>query len=462
MALVKMILPSMGESIMEVTVISWLKSEGDIIEQDEPLLEVATDKVDTEILAAYSGILKEILVKEGEIIQISSPIALVSTGDNEEIVTKTIDSTSSISQKHYTKSPESKPELNGGELQRNTQNSAARFYSPLVLNIAKKENISLIELESLPGTGNEGRVTKEDILSYIQKKGANSIKSQPSSAKLEDKTAPENQQKAENRNDDNNQKKVSHAKKELLVPPPATSTDGQTEIVEMSRIRSIIAARMLESKRTAAHVTSFVEVDVTNIIFWKNKVKQQFQEKEGVTLTLTPIVIETVAKTIKDYPNVNISINGNRIIKKHDINIGMAVALPDGDLIVPVIKCADQLNLVGLTKQVNYLAKRARSGMLKVDELSGGTYTISNMGTFGNVMGTPIIVQPQVAILALGAVVKKPAVISTSNGDAIGIRYMMMLSHSYDHRVVDGALGGMFVRRVADYLEKFDVTRKIW
>ncbi len=428
MALVELIMPKMGESIMEATILSWLKNPGDKIEQDESVLEVATDKVDTEVPSTHGGILKEILAKKGEIVKVGKPIAIISTEGSEESV--------SVSPKEDSKPKvEIKPAHHVATA--NTSNgtskttvvdfkSASRFYSPLVKNIAKEENILIAELETIPGTGADGRVTKKDLISYLQdRKTVNT--------NLRSSSAP-------------------------LVPASISAGD---EIIQMDRMRKMIAERMVDSKRIAPHVTSFVEADVTDVVFWRNKMKGEFQKREGDSLTFTPIFIEALILAIKDFPMINIQVDGDRIIRKKDINIGMAVALPSGNLIVPVIKNADQYNITGLAKVVNDLAKRARENKLKPDELSGGTFTISNVGSFGNVMGTPIIVQPQVGIIAVGAIQKKPAVIETPYGDAIAIRHKMFLSHSYDHRVVDGSLGGSVVRRVADYLEKFDVTRSI-
>ena len=438
MALVQMVMPKMGESIMEGTILNWLKKPGDKIEQDESVLEVATDKVDTEVPATQAGILKEILVEKGQVVPVGSPIAIISTDGD--------DSGNGIAKTPQVKQPiatpkeivKQVPEISATvKTPNNTQSN--RFYSPLVLNIARQENISIQELESIPGTGKEGRVTKNDILNYL---------SSGRSAKTESAVHTKSVQQ-------------EYSEKEESVQP-AVSVSGNVEIIEMDRMRKMIAERMLDSRKTSAHVTSFVEADVTNIVFWRNRVKNEFMDKEGAALTFTPIFIEAVVKALKDYPLLNSSIEGDKIIIKKDINIGVAVALPSNNLIVPVIKNADQLNIVGLTKKVNDLAKRARANKLSPDELSGGTYTISNVGSFGNVMGTPIIVQPQVAILALGAVIKKPAVIESPQGDTIGIRHMMFLSHSYDHRIIDGALGGMFVRKVADYLEQFDISRKIF
>lgn len=427
MALVELIMPKMGESIMEATILSWLKKPGDKIEQDESVLEVATDKVDTEVPSTHGGILKEILAQNGEVVTVGKPIAIISTEGNGE--TTILAPIEEIKSKPEAKSiPLDKPahSSNGnGKTAVVDFKSASRFYSPLVKNIAKEENILVAELETISGTGAEGRVTKKDLLSYLQnrKSGSSVISS----------SAP-------------------------LVPASISAGD---EIIQMDRMRKMIAERMVDSKRIAPHVTSFVEADVTNVVQWRNKMKNEFQKREGDSLTFTPIFIEAIVLAIKDYPMINIQVDGDRIIKKRDINIGMAVALPSGNLIVPVIKNADQYNITGLAKAVNDLAKRARENKLKPDELSGGTFTVSNVGSFGNVMGTPIIVQPQVGIIAVGAIQKKPAVIETPYGDAIAIRHKMFLSHSYDHRVVDGSLGGSFVKRVSDYLEKFDISRSI-
>ena len=438
MAIVEMVMPKMGESIMEGTVLTWLKKEGDTIEPDESVLEVATDKVDTEVPATHGGILKEILVKEGDVVAVGAPIAKIETDaavETESQPTTAPAATASAPQPQAEAQPAAVSASSNGQSS-NGQTSSNRFYSPLVMSIARQENISMAELESVPGTGREGRVTKKDILAYV--------KNRPAAGQATSSPAPAAQPAA--------------APARTPQPMPV-SISGEDEIIEMDRMRKMIAERMVDSKRISPHVTSFVEADVTNIVYWRNRVKQQFKEREGEPITFTPIFIEAVVKAIKDYPMMNVQVDGTRIIKKKDINIGMAVALPTGNLIVPVIHNADQLSLVGITKKVNQLAKKARENKLSPDDLQGGTYTVSNVGSFGNVMGTPIIMQPQVGILALGAVVKKPAVIETPNGDAIAIRHKMFLSHSYDHRVVDGSLGGMFVRRVADYLEKFDLNR---
>lgn len=428
MGRVEMVMPKMGESIMEGTILTWLKKVGDPIEQDESVLEVATDKVDTEIPSEHAGILAEIIAKEGEVVEVGKPIAIIETTNGkstEPNVQRTqVDKPFQPSEQEISSPVEVVPLIQSIESQDD------RFYSPLVRNIAKQEHLSSEELAQIPGTGKNGRVTKKDILSYLEQRGgipAGTMISEP---------AP--------------------ASSSTMMP-----SSGEDEIIEMDRMRKMIAERMLASKRISAHVTSFVEADVTGLVFWRNRNKSSFKAREGDNLTLTPIFIEAVVKAITDYPMINISVDGDRIIRKKDINIGMAVALPSGNLIVPVIKKANLLSLAGLTKQVNDLAKRARNNQLKPDELSGGTFTISNVGSFGNVMGTPIIMQPQVGILALGAIVKKPSVVETPYGDAIGIRHKMFLSHSYDHRVVDGSLGGMFVRRVADYLERFDSNRTI-
>jgi 2-oxoglutarate dehydrogenase E2 component (dihydrolipoamide succinyltransferase) len=433
MAEVHLIMPKMGESIMEATILSWLKKPGDKIEQDESVLEVATDKVDTEVPSTYAGVLKEILAKEGDVVKVGAPIAVITS---DVAVAEPVAAETSIVKKETKVAAAVPHSANGsgnGAAHATVQNfkNTSRFYSPLVKNIAKEENVAVAELENITGSGSEGRVTKKDILAYVQNR------------KLGQSTG-------------SGSYKVNGAAP--LVPASIGAGD---EIMEMDRMRKMIAERMIDSKRVSAHVTSFVEADVTNIVFWRNKMKHEFQRREGDALTYTPIFIEAVIHAIKDYPMINIQVDGTRIIKKKDINIGMAVALPSGNLIVPVIHQADQYNLTGLAKIVNDLATRARENKLKPDELSGGTFTVSNVGSFGNVMGTPIIMQPQVAIIALGAVQKKPAVIETPYGDAIAIRHKMFLSHSYDHRVVDGALGGSVVRRVADYLEKFDTNRAI-
>ena len=428
MAQVELIMPKMGESIMEATILNWLKKPGDRIEQDESVLEVATDKVDTEVPSTHAGVLKEILAQKGEVVKVGKAIAIITT--DAEALKSSAPAAPAPAVKETKQEPvvtASIPQTQGsnGHPVAQDYKSSSRFYSPLVKSIAREENIAVAELETLPGSGAEGRVTKKDILAYVQnRKLGRSVGSSLTSA-----------------------------------PSVPASISAGDEIIQMDRMRKMIADRMVESKRISPHVTSFVEADLTNVVLWRTKVKEEFQKRTGESLTFTPVFVEAIVSAIKDFPMINIQVDGDRIIRKKEINIGIAVALPTGNLIVPVIKNADQLSLTGLAKAVNDLAKRARENKLKPDELSGGTYTISNVGSFGNVMGTPIIVQPQVGIMATGAILKKPAVLETPYGDVIAIRHKMFLSHSYDHRVVDGALGGSFVRRVADYLEKFDINR---
>jgi 2-oxoglutarate dehydrogenase E2 component (dihydrolipoamide succinyltransferase) len=424
MAKVELIMPKMGESIMEATILKWLKKPGDKIEPDESVLEVATDKVDTEVPSTHGGILKEILAKEGEVVQIGKAIAVLESDSEQEVTAPLAPVHTPVEEKLVVE----KHPVNGAVAPTPEYKTSDRFYSPLVKNIAREENISLAELDAIPGTGAEGRVTKKDVLDFIETR---------KSAPMTKSTVTPSQ------------------------PRVYASVSAGDEIIEMDRMRKMIAERMVDSKRIAPHVTSFVEADVTNVMQWRSKVKHDFQRRENDVLTLTPIFMEAVALAIKDYPMVNIQVDGDKIIKKRDINIGVAVALPNGNLIVPVVRNADQYSIAGLAKIVNDLARRARENKLKPDELSGGTFTISNVGSFGNVMGTPIIMQPQVGIIALGAVQKKPAVLELPQGDVIAIRHKMFLSHSYDHRVVDGALGGSLVRRVADYLERFDINRPI-
>lgn len=434
MAKYELTLPKMGESVAEATITNWLKQVGDSIAADEAVLEIATDKVDSEVPSEVSGTLVEILFQVNDVVQVGQTIAIIETeGGAVEAApaeVKTIES--QIEKAVETVTPVAKQETTSLDV-----SNSDRFYSPLVKNIAKQEGISAAELEQIAGTGKEGRVTKEDILNYLKNREAKPTQVASS--------AP--------------------ATKPVASPAPIAkaapiSVNGQDEIIEMDRMRKMISHHMVQSVQTSAHVQSFIEVDVTNIVKWRERVKSSFEKREGEKLTFTPIFMEAVAKAIKDFPMINISVEGDFIIKKKNINLGMAAALPNGNLIVPVIKNADQLNLVGMTKQVNDLAFRAKNNQLKPDDIQGGTYTVTNVGTFGSVFGTPIINQPQVAILALGAIRKVPAVIETPEGDFIGIRHKMFLSHSYDHRVVDGALGGSFVKRVAEYLENFDVNRE--
>lgn len=447
MAEIEILLPKMGESVAEATITTWLKSEGDAIEAEESIVEIATDKVDSEVPAPEDGVLVKILVPEGEVAQVGAPIAILQTeGEGTSSDSGSGAASETTPQPEETQEPVQEPIA--AEASENSSSlsfkDASRFYSPLVKTIAKKEGVSLEELENVEGTGLNGRVTKKDILSYVENRG-----DAPQQAIAPTTTAQKTTESA------------APKAKPQPAAAPSSSYSGDVEIIEMDRMRKLISEHMVNSKHTSPHVTSFVEADVTNIVQWRNKVKAEFQEREGEKITFTPIFIEALAKAIKDFPMINISVDGDKIVRKKNINIGMAAALPSGNLIVPVIKNADQLNLVGLTKQVNDLANRARNNKLSPDEIQGGTYTLTNVGSFGNVMGTPIINQPQVAIMAAGAIVKKPAVIETPQGDTIGVRHMMFLSHSYDHRVVDGALGGMFVRKVADYLENFDVNRAL-
>ena len=441
MAKFELKLPKMGESVAEATITSWLKEVGDTIEMDEPVLEIATDKVDSEVPSEVDGKLVEKLFEADDVVKVGQTIAIIETdGEVED---------SSIEEEEDNEPEEAAEVAETVETAKSTAtggstedfSDSSRFYSPLVKNIAKEENISLEELESIEGTGKEGRVTKNDILDYVENRGKQSKKASEAKGKsIETKGMAAGVSKQ---------------------PEPVVS--GEDEIVEMTRMGKMIAHHMVESVQKSAHVQSFIEVDVTNIWNWRNKHKAEFQKKEGEKLTFTPIFMEAVAKAIRDFPMINISVNedATKVIKKKNINLGMAAALPDGNLIVPVIKNADRLNLVGMAKAVNDLANRARQNKLKPDEIQGGTYTVTNVGTFGSIMGTPIINQPQVGILALGAIRKMPAVIETPDGDFIGIRYKMILSHSYDHRVVNGALGGQFVQRVAQYLEGFDKDREI-
>ncbi|GGM89153.1 dihydrolipoamide acetyltransferase component of pyruvate dehydrogenase complex [Dyadobacter beijingensis] len=432
MKIVEMVMPPMGESIMECTVLHLLAEEGSKVQIDDSILEVATDKVDTEVPCAYEGTLTKWLVKVDDVVPIGSAVAQIEVADDvvaleaetpplvavEAEVAESVAALEKDFQTAVSRMPEPAYEYAPANAAVNS------FYSPLVLSIARQEQIPVEELKVIKGSGIENRVTKDDILTYVEHR----------------------------------------RKKGPAVAPaavPATSLNGSNEIIEMDRMRKMISQRMVDSKRISAHVTSFIETDMTPVVNWREHVKAEYRKKTGDSITFTPILIEAVAKAIKDYPLINISVEGDKIIKKKDINIGMAVALPDGNLIVPVIHNADRYDLPGLARKVNDLAKRARENRLKADDLAGGTYTVSNIGAFANLMGTPIIVQPQVAIMAFGAIKKKPAVIETPQGDLLGIRSMMFVSHSYDHRVVDGSLGGLFLKRVNDYLENFDTHRTI-
>lgn len=437
MANVDVLLPKMGESVAEATITTWLKEVGDTIEEDEPIVEIATDKVDSEVPAPVSGILVERKYNEGDVVQVGSIFAIIGSEGEETVV-----SVASTAKKEEVVVTEEllAPITNNETVSKNGSNG--QFYSPLVRSIAEKEGVSQSELDQIKGSGQADRVTKRDILGYVENRSSAPA---PVAAKTESSApvvAPP----------------VKAAPVASKYPVKAGPND---EIVEMDRMRKMIANHMVDSVQTSPHVTSFVEADVTNIVMWRNKMKDEFMKREGEKLTFTPIFMEAVVKALKDFPLVNSALNGDQIVVKKDINLGMATALPSGNLIVPVIHKADQLNLTGIAKRVNALANNARNNKLAPDEVQGGTYTVTNVGTFGNVMGTPIINQPQSAILALGAIRKKPAVIETPYGDTIGIRHMMFLSHSYDHRIVDGALGGSFVKRVADYLEQFDINREL-
>lgn len=429
MAKFELKLPKMGESVAEATITNWLKKVGDPIEADEAVLEIATDKVDSEVPSEVSGVLSEILFNVDDVVKVGQTIAYIEVSGGV-VVEAPKEESQAVAQVEKTvetaKEAVSTPQ---------DFSASEKFFSPLVKNIAKEESVSVSELEAINGSGKDGRVTKDDILGYIE-----SRKSQVESPKAQ----PVAQ---------------TNTPSPKTQSPAPVSVNGGDEIVEMDRMRKLISGYMVASVQTSAHVQSFIEVDVTNIVKWRDKVKNAFEKREGEKLTFTPIFMEAVAKALKDFPGMNISVDGDYIIKRKNINLGMAAALPNGNLIVPVIKNADQLNIVGMAKAVNDLGNRAKAGKLKPDDTQGGTYTVTNVGTFGSVFGTPIINQPQVGILALGAIRKVPAVIETPEGDFIGIRQKMFLSHSYDHRVVDGALGGSFVKRVAEYLEAFDINR---
>jgi 2-oxoglutarate dehydrogenase E2 component (dihydrolipoamide succinyltransferase) len=446
MAKVELIMPKMGESIMEATILGWLKQPGDAVEMDEAILEIATDKVDSEVPSPVDGVIEEIFFEVDDVVEVGKVIAIIST---EASVTD--------SGANDVPTVEKTTESRGEAVVSNTENTntdaittefstadSKRFYSPLVRSIAQKEGIDMAELETISGSGNNNRVTKADILAYIENRQE---AAQPVQAtQLVEVTKPQMEVK-----------RIETPK--VAAVKPAKSYGGDVEIIQMDRMRKLIAEHMVRSKQTAPHVTSFVEADVTNIVNWRNANKKAFQERYGEKITFTPIFVEAVTKAIQDFPLINVSVEGDTIIRKKNINIGVATALPSGNLIVPVVKNADYLNLAGLAKQLNNLIDLARTNKLKPSDVQDGTFTLTNVGTFGNLSGTPIINQPQVAILSVGAIIKKPAVVETQYGDVIAIRQLMMMSLSYDHRVVDGFLGGSFLRRVADYLEKFDVNQ---
>jgi 2-oxoglutarate dehydrogenase E2 component (dihydrolipoamide succinyltransferase) len=453
MAQFELILPKMGESVAEATVTNWLKNVGDVIDAEESVVEVATDKVDSEVPSPVSGTLVKILVDINGVAEVGSPIAIIEVeGEGSgttasaapEVAPEPAVAVAEIEAQVAAAAATVSAPVPSGPI---AKNSNGRFYSPLVRSMAKEEGIGQAELDQISGSGKEGRVTKKDIVAYLE---AGRKAMAPAAASQTPAVSPAPAAP------------VSAAPAVAPKPSaPAMKIGEGDEIIEMDRMRKLIADHMVNSVHTSPHVTSFVEADMTKVVLWRNHMKNEFQKKHGEKITFTPIIMEAIVKAIQDFPMINISIEGNNIIKHGRINVGMAAALPSGNLIVPVVKNADQLSLLGLTKAVNDLANRARNNQLKPDEISGGTYTLTNVGTFGNVMGTPIINQPQVAIMAAGAIVKKPAVVETPEGDVIAVRHKMFLSHSYDHRAVDGALGGMFVKRVAEYLESWDLNREI-
>ncbi|WP_115461585.1 dihydrolipoamide acetyltransferase family protein [Winogradskyella aurantiaca] len=459
MAKFELKLPKMGESVAEATITSWLKEVGDTIEADEAVLEIATDKVDSEVPSEVDGVLVEKLFDVDDVVQVGQTIAVIETEASAEVSAPNVEINTPTPEPIAPKPVEPAAVKEAAERVVAAQATVAtpivsngdRFYSPLVRNIASKEGISQTELDTVPGTGKDGRVTKNDIKAYL--------KSRATQMPVEEVNIPA--PKVESKAVKTSVSKAEIPKQEVAKSATPVVTAPGDEIIEMTRMGKLIAKHMVDSVQTSAHVQSFIEADVTNIWNWRKNNKDNFKEREGENLTFTPIFMEAVAKALKDFPLMNISVEGDKIIKKRDINLGMAAALPDGNLIVPVIKYADQLNLYGMAKRVNDLASRARENKLNPDDIQGGTYTVTNVGTFGSIMGTPIINQPQVGILALGAIRKVPAVIEGAEGDYVGIRYRMFLSHSYDHRVVNGALGGQFVKAVKDYLEAWDINREI-
>lgn len=444
MPLVDLVMPKMGESIMEATILKWLKQPGDAVKQDETLLEIATDKVDSEVPSVTAGTLEEILFQVNDVVPIGSTIARIRTNGTAAQPEQAQSQAQPQSQPQRAQY-QPQPHPTNGAI--NGSGSGARFYSPLVLNIAASEGVPLSDLESIPGSGNEGRVTKKDILQYVADRRAGGSSSTGITVGANTLIHPATTTPARIGSDSQ-------------TTPPITVYSGNVEIVEMDRMRKLIADHMVRSKHTSPHVTSFSEADVTHLVHWREKVKKEFEKRENTKLTFTPLFIEAVVRCIKKYPLINSSLDGDKIIIKKDINIGMATALPSGNLIVPVIRNADQLNLTGLARQVNNLADNARQNRLRPEDTQGGTFTLTNVGTFGSLMGTPIINQPQVAILAVGAIKKRPVVLETAEGDAIVIRHMMYLSLSYDHRVVDGSLGATFLSAVARELEQFQMDRQ--
>jgi 2-oxoglutarate dehydrogenase E2 component (dihydrolipoamide succinyltransferase) len=452
MAIVDLVMPKLGESIMEATILKWLKQPGDTVKLDETVLEIATDKVDSEVPSTAAGVIEEILYNVNDVVPIGKVIARIRTEASMSVSATPTAPTASTQEEPIQKAvvvetiskPVSQPSYSNTVT--SSSASSARFYSPLVLNIAASEGISLQELENITGTGADGRVSKKDMLQYVSQRKNNpkvALKNEPAVSRFQEMVVPINQ-----------------IEPETNKPNQLTTYTGNVEVIEMDRMRKLIADHMVRSKHTSPHVTSFTEADVTNLVLWREKVKKEFEKRENIKITYTPLFIEAIVKCIKKFPLINSSLDGNNIIVKKDINIGMATALPSGNLIVPVIKNADQFNTVGLAKQVNQLADNARNGKLKADDTQGGTFTITNVGTFGSLMGTPIINQPQVAILAVGAIKKRPVVVETPAGDSIAIRHMMYLSMSYDHRIVDGSLGATFLTAVAKELESFDTERQ--
>jgi 2-oxoglutarate dehydrogenase E2 component (dihydrolipoamide succinyltransferase) len=449
MSLVDLVMPKLGESIMEATILKWHKKPGDTIKQDETVLDIATDKVDSEVPSTAEGVIEEVLFKENDVVPIGTVIAKIRVGANAAVSNNQPSPAPKQEEYEEAKVVEDIPYQPAVTSVKSEQSnkSAIRFYSPLVLNIAQQEGISMADLENIPGTGQEGRVSKKDILAYVANKGT-SGKPQGAGQQTVTTFTPAAEPQTTNN------------KPQTDYQPPTVYT-GNVEVIEMDRMRKLIAKHMVDSKHTSPHVTSFAECDVTNLVLWREKVKKEFEKREGEKITFTPLFIEAIVKCIKKYPWLSSSVDGDKIIVKKDLNIGMATALPSGNLIVPVIKNADQLNLVGLTKQVNNLANAARTGKLKPDDTTGGTFTLTNVGTFGSIMGTPIINQPQVAIMAVGAIKKRPMVIESPQGDSIAIRHMMYISLSYDHRIIDGALGSTFLNAVSKELEHFDGNRSI-
>lgn len=444
MSLVDLVMPKLGESIMEATILRWHKKPGDKVAQDESVLDIATDKVDSEVPSTAEGTIAEILFNENDVVPIGTVIARINTGSGAAAAASS-PAPQAAPQYEEAKIVEDIPYQPAATAAPAANTGAPRFYSPLVLNIAQNEGISMSELENIPGTGQDGRVSKKDILAYVANRG-----NRPAAQPAQPATPPAQQAVVVSQE--------PAPKKEEQLPMVYT---GNVEVIEMDRMRKLIAKHMVDSKHTSPHVTSFAECDVTNLVLWREKVKKEFEKREGEKITFTPLFVEAIVKCLKKYPWLSSSVDGDKIIVKKDLNIGMATALPSGNLIVPVIKNADQLNLVGLTKQVNGLANAARTGKLKPDDTTGGTFTLTNVGTFGSIMGTPIINQPQVAIMAVGAIKKRPMVIETPQGDSIAIRHMMYISLSYDHRIIDGALGSTFLNAVSKELENFDSNRSI-